>query len=272
MLSVIAVVNQKGGVGKTTTTVNLAAGLATVGKRCLVVDCDPQSNATRSLGINIDDEPTLYDLLVDGDERDIESVILSTSSRSLSLIPASPNLAGAEVELVNMWGRETRLKQALASLEDRYDYVLLDCPPSLGLIAVNALVAADGVIVPVQCEYLSLEGLGLLNRTLNLVRQRLNPELDIIGLVMTMFDARTRLAEEVVAEVGRHFPEKRFDTIIPRSVRLSEAPSYGETIFQYAPGTTGAQAYQALAIELIGRSRTETGAQATSTETPKEKA
>jgi chromosome partitioning protein len=253
MAHVIAVVNQKGGVGKTTTAVNLSAGLAAVGQRCLVVDCDPQSNATRSLGVVETPARSLYDVLVEGDSLSAADVVVGTSTPGLFVLPAAPDLAGAEVELVNMWGRETRLRQALAPLDEDYDFILLDCPPSLGLIAVNALVAAKGVIVPVQCEYLSLEGLGLLTRTLGLVQSRLNPELEITGLVMTMYDARTRLAAEVVAEVGRHFPEKQFETIIPRTVRLSEAPSYGETIFQYAPGTPGAVGYEALARELVAR-------------------
>jgi chromosome partitioning protein len=250
---VIAVVNQKGGVGKTTTTVNLGAGLARAGQRCLIVDCDPQSNASRSVGLSNATGHTLYDLLVNGEEVPIGDVIVESTTPGLDVVPASPNLAGAEVELVNMWGRETRLKQSLAPVRDDYPFILLDCPPSLGLISVNALVAADGVLVPVQCEYLSLEGLGLLMRTLELVRDRLNPSLAVTGLVMTMFDARTRLAAEVVSEVGRHFPEQQFDTIIPRSVRLGEAPSYGETIFQYAPDTAGAAAYELLAAELIKR-------------------
>lgn len=253
MSHVIAIVNQKGGVGKTTTAVNLAAGLAAIGQRCLVVDCDPQSNATRSLGVADMGEYSLYDLLVQGDELAVADVIRPSATEGLDVIPATPSLSGAEVELVNMWGRESRLKQALADLGDRYAFVLLDCPPSLGLISVNALVAADGVIVPVQCEYLSLEGLGLLTRTLELVKGRLNPDLELIGLVMTMFDARTKLAAEVVAEVGRHFPDQQFQTIVPRSVRLGEAPSYGETIFQYAPDTPGAEAYAALAEELVAR-------------------
>ncbi|MCB0216651.1 MAG: ParA family protein [Chloroflexi bacterium] len=253
MSHVIAIVNQKGGVGKTTTAVNLGAGLARLGHRCLVVDCDPQSNATRSLGILQSVERTIYDVLVDNDGLPIREVILPSNTEGLAVLPASPSLSGAEVELVNMWGRESRLKHALEPVREDYDFVLLDCPPSLGLISVNALVAADGIIVPVQCEYLSLEGLGLLTRTLELVKSRLNAQLELVGLVMTMYDARTRLAAEVVSEVQRHFPELQFATVIPRSIRLGEAPSYGETIFQYAPDTPGALAYSALAEELVAR-------------------
>jgi len=252
MPHVLAIVNQKGGVGKTTTAVNLGAGLAAAGQRTLIVDCDSQANATRSLGTR-DPDQTLYEALVHAERVGLTDVIISTGVPNLDLVPSSPHLSGAEVELVSVPGREARLRQALAALGDRYDYVLLDCPPSLGLLSVNALVAADGVIVPVQCEYLSLEGLGLLMRTLDLVQTRLNPELKITGLVMTMFDVRTRLAAEVVAEVGQHFPDTVFKTIIPRNVRLGEAPSYGESILQYAPGSPGAIAYQSLADELQRR-------------------
>jgi chromosome partitioning protein len=250
---VLAIVNQKGGVGKTTTAVNLGAGLAGAGLRTLVVDCDPQSNATRSFGIARDHSPTLYDTLVRDEPEPMADVVVETRVRNLSLVPASPGLAGAEVELVSVVGRESRLRLALEPLRDDFDFILLDCPPSLGLLSVNALAAADGVIVPVQCEYLPLEGLGLLMRTLDLIRSRINPHLALTGLVMTMFDGRTNLASEVVEEVGRHFPDEQFRSVIPRSVRLSEAPSYGETILQYAPSSPGAEAYQALARELIER-------------------
>jgi chromosome partitioning protein len=250
---VIAIVNQKGGVGKTTTAVNLGASLAASGHRSLVIDCDAQSNATRSLGFNGELSPTLYDALVPEPSLELENVIISTQYPQLDLVPATPGLAGAEVELVSVIGRESRLRSALESTRERYAFVLLDCPPSLGLLSVNALVAADGVMVPVQCEYLSLEGLGLLMKTLELVRQRLNPRLELAGLVMTMFDARTNLASQVVDEVGQHFPRHMFTTVIPRSVRLSEAPSYGETIGQYSPGSPGALAYDALAGEVVSR-------------------
>jgi chromosome partitioning protein len=253
MAQVIAIVNQKGGVGKTTTTVNLGAGLADAGHPTLVVDCDPQTNATRSLGLPNDLPRTLYDALVRDEPMPLAEVIVHTVIPGLDLVPASPGLAGADVELVSVIGREARLRQALVPVRDRYRFVLIDCPPSLGLLSVNALAAADGVIVPVQCEYLSLEGLGLLMRTLDLVRTRINPHLKLSGLVMTMYDPRTNLAAQVVAEVGRHFPKEQFRSVIPRSVRLSEAPSYGESILQYAPHSPGADAYRALAGEVVQR-------------------
>jgi chromosome partitioning protein len=254
MARVLAIVNQKGGVGKTTTAVNLAAGLADAGHPTLVVDCDSQCNATRSLGIPNDLPRSLYDALVRDEPPPLADIIVGTKVAGLDLVPASPGLAGAEVELVAVIGREARLRHALVPVLERYRFVLIDCPPSLGLLSVNALTAASGVIVPVQCEYLSLEGLGMLMRTLDLVRNRINPDLRLAGVVMTMYDARTNLAAEVVAEVGRHFQKEQFRSVIPRSVRLSEAPSYGETILQYAPQSSGAAAYRALARELIERS------------------
>lgn len=254
MTRIIAIVNQKGGVGKTTTAVNLSAALAEAGHRTLVIDCDPQANATRSLNVFDPEQATLYDLLLEGVA--LDSVILPTQVEGLDIIPSSPELAGAEVELVSMIGREAQLRQVLDGATSKYDFVMLDCPPSLGLLSVNALVAADGVIVPVQCEYLSLEGLGHLMRTLDLVRARLNPGLELTGLLMTMFDARTNLSTQVVEEVGRHFPRERFNTVIGRSIRLGEAPSFGEPICTYAPGSSGALAYRALASELIRRTST----------------
>jgi chromosome partitioning protein len=249
---VYAIVNQKGGVGKTTTAVNLAAALAAAGQRTLVVDSDPQSNATRSLGVVQAPDFSLYDVLL-GENVGVWEAIVYPGLENLALLPATPSLAGAEVELVAIPGRERRLGEVLAPAVNDFDFVLIDCPPSLGLLSVNALVAADGVIVPVQCEYLSLEGVGLLMHTLELVRARLNPRLAISGVVLTMFDPRTRLSSEVVDEVSRHFPEVRFETVIPRSIRLGEAPSYGETILTYAPSSSGAMAYTELARELIGR-------------------
>lgn len=251
-MHVLAIVNQKGGVGKTTTAVNLGAALAMAGHATLVVDADPQANATRSLDPTGPHDRTLYDVLVD-DAVALGDVIVTTAVPGLDVVPSSPGLAGAEVELVDVAGREARLRRAIAELGARYTFVLIDCPPSLGLLSVNALVAAEGVIVPVQCEYLSLEGLGHLNRTLQLVQARLNPRLHITGLLMTMFDPRTNLSTQVVEEVGRHFPRERFTTVIPRSIRLGEAPSYGETIHAYAPHSPGALAYQALAGELAQR-------------------
>jgi chromosome partitioning protein len=250
--------NQKGGVGKTTTAVNVGACIAQWGQRVLVVDVDPQANATSSLGIDKYSVLfSMYDVLV----RDVPlaHVVRPTDRERLYLAPSSPALAGATVELVTMSQREYRLRQALAKLtpdgrtdtDELYDYVLLDCPPSLGLLTVNALTATDGVVIPVQCEYLALEGLSQLSRAIDLVRRALNPTLQLRGLVMTMFDSRTTLARQVVEEVQRHFPGKVFDAIIPRSVRLSEAPSYGEPIISYAPRSAGALAYAALARELL---------------------
>ena len=252
MTHVIAIVNQKGGVGKTTTAVNLGASLGHLGYPTLVVDCDPQANATRSLGFHGDGGATLYDVLVGTDQAPLDEAILESSdrvSRSCRRRPPWPEPS----ELVNMQGREVRLKTVLESVRDRYQFILLDCPPSLGLVSVNALTAAEGVIVPVQCEYLSLEGLGQLMQTLDLVRARLNPNLKLLGLVMTMFDPRTNLANQVVEEVTRHFSDLRFTTVIPRTVRISEAPSYGETVLQYAPESPGTLAYLELAAEVVAR-------------------
>lgn len=243
--------NQKGGVGKTTTAINLGAYLAYYGQRVLLVDLDPQSNATSCLKI---DKHTIkggtYEVLIDGSPPD--DFILHNPRLKLSLLPASPSLAGGEVELVNEIGRESRLKGALEPVVDRYDYVLVDCPPSLGLLTLNGLVAAyDGVIIPVQCEYLALEGLGQLTYTLDRVRQVILPELTIRGVVLTMFDGRTNLASDVVHEVRRYFGERVFQTVVPRTVRLAEAPSYGQPISEYAPSSSGALAYDALAREVL---------------------
>ncbi len=251
MARIYTLVNQKGGVGKTTTAINLSAYLAAFGKKVLLVDLDPQANATSSLGV---DKYRLrggvYEVLL-GDSP-AAPLILHNPRLKISLLPSSPSLAGAEVELVNELARESRLKQALAPIVDRYDYILIDCPPSLGLLTINGLVAAkDGVLIPVQCEYLALEGLGLLTQTLQKVKRALAPELDVRGVVLTMFDARTRLAADVVAEVKKHFPNRVFNTVIPRSVRLAEAPSYGLPILAYAPKSRGARAYRSLAEEIL---------------------
>jgi len=248
---IYTLVNQKGGVGKTTTAINLGAYLAQLGKRVLVVDLDPQANATSCLGVDkLNVVGGTYEALIDG--APAASFILLNEKLKLSLLPSSPALAGAEVELVDELARESRLKRALEPLIGRYDYILIDCPPSLGLLTVNGLVAArDGVIVPVQCEYLALEGLGLLTNTIERVRSALFPELRVRGVVLTMFDPRTNLSNDVVAEVHRHFPNQVFKNVVPRSVRLAEAPSYGLPISAYAPGSVGAQAYEALAKELL---------------------
>jgi len=248
---IYTLVNQKGGVGKTTTAINLGAYLAYYGQRVLLVDIDPQANASACLGV---DKNTIrggtYESL--WSTGSAASYILHNPRLKLSLLPASPSLAGAEVELVNELARETYLSKALEPVIDRYDYILIDCPPSLGLLTVNGLVAArDGVIIPVQCEYLPLEGLGQLTLTLERVRGALYSELEIRGVLLTMFDGRTNLSSDVVAEVRRHFPEQVFESIIPRTVRLAEAPSYGQPITVYAPKSSGAKAYAALAREVL---------------------
>lgn len=251
MTRIYTLVNQKGGVGKTTTTINLGSYLANLGQRVLVVDLDPQANATSSLGV---DKRTVqsgtYEALLNLSTP--TASILMNERLKMALLPSSPSLAGAEIELVDELARETRLKKAIEGLDGRYDYILIDCPPSLGLLTVNGLVAArDGVIIPVQCEYLALEGLGQLTQTIQRVRAALFPELRVRGVVLTMFDSRTNLSTDVVAEVNRHFPEQVFKSVIPRSVRLAEAPSYGLPISAYASNSVGAQAYEALARELL---------------------
>lgn len=234
--------------GKTTTAVNLAAYLAASGKRVLLIDIDPQANATSGLGLRAGLEGGVYAALIES--RPLAEIILPTGTEGLWLAPSSTALAGAEVELVALLAREFRLKRALAAIREEYDYLLTDCPPSLGLLTVNALAAADEVIIPVQCEYLALEGLGHLARTLELVRLNVNPELRLRGLVLTMYDARTNLAQQVVDEVRRHFPQT-FRSVIPRSVRLSEAPSHGLSILAYDPNSRGARAYADLADEIL---------------------
>lgn len=253
MARVYAFANQKGGVGKTTTAISLGVYLAAAGRRVLIVDADPQSNATSSLGVDWAGlERNIYHVLVS--RVPLPEVIVSIPQPPLSLAPSSRELAGAEVELVSMAQRERLLREALGDVAEQYDYVLVDTPPSLGLLTVNALTAANqGVVIPIQCEYLALEGLSHLLHTVQLVRDNLNPHLRVTGLVMTMFDARTNLAKDVVDEVRRHFPQQVFQTVIPRSVRLGEAPSYGMPIFTYAPRSAGAQAYAELAREFLQR-------------------
>ncbi len=248
----IAVTNQKGGVGKTTTTVSLGASLAARGLRVLIIDADPQANATSAFGIKGRDEAGLYSALIE--EEPLERSVEPTATPNLWLVPTTPALAGAEVELVTVMEREFRMKRALESLRTQYDIILMDCPPSLGLLTVNALAAADEVIIPVQAEYFALEGLGHLSRTVEMIRRNLNPQLAIRGVLLTMYDSRTNLAREVEQDVRTHFPAT-FRTVIPRSVRLAEAPSHGEPITAYDPSSTGAKAYEELASELIERLR-----------------
>ncbi|HEX6208779.1 MAG TPA: ParA family protein [Actinomycetota bacterium] len=246
---IIAVANQKGGVGKSTTAVNLGAALAESGARVLVVDMDPQGNASTGLGISPQDrEITTYQVLAAG--LPAARAIMATAVEGLSAITSTIDLAGAEIELVSQFSREMRLARALDGVVEGYDYVIVDCPPSLGLLTVNSLAAADELIVPIQCEYYALEGLGQLLRNVRLVQQNLNPRLRLTGIVLTMYDSRTKLAEQVVAEVRKYFGRRVYDTLIPRSVRLSEAPGYGQPITTYDPGSKGAEAYRALASEV----------------------
>jgi chromosome partitioning protein len=250
-------VNQKGGVGKSTTAVNLGASLASLGHRILIVDMDPQGNATSGAGVNKGTlESSTYDAVVL--ELPLDRVVVSTPTERLEIAPADPRLAAAEVELVPHIGREFRLKTALAPVLGRYDVIFVDCPPSLGLLTVNALAAADACLIPVQCEYYALEGLTQLRETVSLVRRHLNPTLRVAGVLLTMVDPRTRLSDQVGAEVRRHFGDLVFRTQIPRSVRLAEAPSYGQPIEVYAPGSRGAAAYAALAVEVAERFGLET--------------
>jgi chromosome partitioning protein len=250
MTHIYAFTNQKGGVGKTTSAVNIGAYLAAKGQRVLLIDLDPQSNATSSLGFDKKQvKASLYNVLIDS--RPLAEVIQLTKRVRLDLAPSSPQLAGAEVELVPMAEREKRLKQAVAPIQMNYDYILIDCAPSLGLLTINALAAAQGVIIPVQCEYLALEGLSQLMNTLQLVRKALNPGLALRGLIMTMYDSRARLAQQVIEEVRSHFGERLFKTLVPRSIRLGEAPSFGEPILAYAASSSGALAYDQLADEIL---------------------
>lgn len=250
MVRIISVANQKGGVGKTTTTVNLGASLAYLGKKVLLVDIDAQGNATSGVGIRKPDvKEDIYDILVN--EVDIKETILPTSRENLFIVPATLQLAGAEIELTSMMARESRLKLALNEIKDDYDYILIDCPPSLGHLTINAFTASDSILIPVQCEYYALEGLSQLLNTVRLVQKHFNPDLAIEGVLLTMFDARTNLGAEVVEEVRRYFQEKVYETVIPRNVRLSEAPSHGLSIIDYDIRSKGAEVYQALAKEVL---------------------
>lgn len=249
-MKIVAIANQKGGVGKTTTAVNLSACLAEQGKKVLLVDADPQGNSTSGLGLKKEgDGKSIYDVLIN--EVSVDDATKDTMIPTLKLLPAHISLAGAEVELVNMLAREQVLKRALNATKGGYDYVFIDCPPSLGLLTLNALTAANTLLVPIQCEFYALEGLSLLMNTVKLVRKSLNPDLDVEGVVLTMFDSRTNLSMQVVEEVKKFFKNKVYDTIIPRSVRLGEAPSFGLPISQYAPNSAGATAYTSLATEMI---------------------
>ncbi|MBO0475554.1 ParA family protein [Vagococcus sp. DIV0080] len=252
MARVISVANQKGGVGKTTTTVNLGACLADAGKRVLLIDMDAQGNATSGIGIKKSDvEQDIYDVLVN--EVPIKEVIQQTARERLEIAPATIQLSGAEIELTSMMARESRLKLALKEVIDEYDYVLIDCPPSLGHLTINSFSASDSILIPVQCEYYALEGLSQLLNTIRLVQKHFNADLRIEGVLLTMYDARTNLGSEVVEEVRKYFRERVYDTIIPRNVRLSEAPSHGQSIIDYDPKSKGAENYHALAKEVMNR-------------------
>lgn len=252
MGKIIAITNQKGGVGKTTTSVNLSACVAAAGKRVLILDIDPQGNATSGVGVTVSPKATtVYEVLINAQKAD--KALVRTAVKGLSLLPSDIRLAGAELELVDMEHREHVLKDAISALRGQFDYIFVDCPPSLGLLTLNALVACDSVLVPIQCEYYALEGVSSLMNTIQLVKRQLNPGLEIEGVVMTMLDARTNLGLQVVDEVKKFFRGKVFATIIPRNVRLGEAPSHGIPIHLYDPRSAGAEAYQALAQELLAR-------------------
>lgn len=260
---VVSVINQKGGVGKTTTVINLGVYLAQLGLKVLLIDLDPQANLTSGLGTNVpgqhtgditgkDSKPvTMYDLLVN--EKPASEIVVPTSTKNLDLLPSGIELSGAEVEMVSMMSRENILKNALAKIKQKYDLVLIDCPPSLGVLTINALTGSDKVLIPIQCEYFALEGLGQLMNTIKLVKSNLNPTLEIGGVVLTMYDMRTNLSRDVATEVKAFFTEAVFETIIPRNIRLSEAPSHGQSIEEYDASSSGAKAYKELALEVQKR-------------------
>ena len=253
MARVICIANQKGGVGKTTSSVNIAAGLGQIGRRVLIIDMDPQGNASSGLGVKRYEtqESSIYHVLIG--EKELKDVIHEVKEKGLSIATANPDLVGAEIELVDMPRREYRLKEAIATVADQFDYVLIDCPPSLGLLTVNSLTAANSFLVPLQCEYYALEGLSQLLNTAGLIKKGLNTQLKIEGILLTMFDTRNNLSHQVVSEIKAHFADKVFDSIIPRNVRLSEAPSHGQSIFEYDPKSVGAKKYLSLVKELDHR-------------------
>ena len=244
----IAIFNQKGGVGKTTTNINLSACLAVQGKKVLVIDIDPQGNTTSGIGIK-------KRKLTDNKDYDVHKAILQTKTANLDIIPASVDLAGAEIELVNIEGRERRLKKAIEQVRGEYDYIFIDCPPSLGLLTINSLTAVDSVLIPIQCEFYALEGVSQLMSTVELVKKNMNPDLQIEGVILSMFDGRTNLAIQVVQEVKKYFGKYVFSTVIPRNVRLAEAPSYGMPIVKYDPSSAGAKAYNKFALEFLDREK-----------------
>lgn len=251
-MSILAITNQKGGVGKTTSVINIGTYLAVAGKKVLLVDIDPQANLTSGIGtVDSRKYPSTYDILIN--KKQVQDVIKPTRIKNLFILPSSIELAGAEVELVNTLSRENVLKRALEEAKKDFDFVLIDCPPSLGLLTINGLVAADGVLIPVQSEYFALEGLGQLINTVNLIRSSINGSLEVFGVIITMFDTRTNLSHDVSVEVKEFFKEKTFNTFIPRNIKLSEAPSRGLSVYEYAPKSPGALAYSALAKEIIQR-------------------
>lgn len=261
----IALCNQKGGVAKTTTAINLAAYLAVLGKKTLVVDMDPQSNATSGLGINKNEiQNSIYNVL--HEHIGIEQAIISTDIDGLSIVPSNINLTGAEVELVNVMGREYRLKKALESIENDYDFAIIDCPPSLGLLTINGLGAANSILIPIQCEYYALEGLGQLMNTFNLIKENVNENIEIEGVLMTMADFRTNLTKEVISEVKKHFGDKVYKAVIPRTIKLTEAPGFGKPIVLYDKESIGARKYEELAREILGIKDTEADEQSNNQE------
>ena len=258
MGKVVSIANQKGGVGKTTTSINFSTILAKKGKRVLLIDADPQGNATSGLGIEKEIEKSIYDVIIN--EVNIEETLKYTTVKKLRVCPSNINLAGAEVELVSLMSREHRLKERIDEIKNQFDYIVIDCPPSLGLITLNAFTASDSVMIPVQCEYYALEGLGQLINTINLVRRHLNKNIEIEGAILTMYDARTNLSNQVVKEVKKYFEDRVYKTIIPRNIKLSEAPSYGMPITVYDPKSKGAKCYEKLVKEFLKKNEEETKA------------